>query len=193
MSKHELVYRFVASKIAYLNTLSNQNSNVYRALLANMRRGVGHYPGELPELWGIIFDRLPEELYGQGKPSGAEWAIYSALTLYALHQQGSEESVHCADDISIGKAAAALVKSEDDTDRILKRLNLIATSVSTEDLVYHLRGLIQLLKGESVKLDYARMAKELYLFQYADAANDIRIAWGRDFYRQINHLKENKS
>ena len=158
-------------------------------MLANMRRGVGKAPGELPELWGLIFDRMPEELLGNQGHSDAEWAVYSALTLYALHQQGSEESVQAAD-ISVGSAAACLVKSEDDTDRILKRLNLVATAVLQADLAYHLRGLIQLLKGESAKLDYARLAKELYLFRYPESANDIKLSWGRDFYRQINHKGE---
>ena len=158
-------------------------------MLANMRRGVGKAPGELPELWGLIFDRMPEELLGNQGHSDAEWAVYSALTLYALHQQGSEESVQAAD-ISVGSAAACLVKSEDDTDRILKRLNLVATAVSQADVAYHLRGLIQLLKGESAKLDYARLAKELYLFRYPESANDIKLSWGRDFYRQINHKGE---
>lgn len=158
-------------------------------MLANMRRGVGKTPGELPELWGLIFDRMPDELLGNQRHSDAEWAVYSALTLYALHQQGSEESVQAAD-ISVGTAAACLVKSEDDTDRILKRLNLVATAVSQNDLAYHLRGLIQLLKGESAKLDYARLAKELYLFRYPESANEIKLSWGRDFYRQINHKGE---
>lgn len=158
-------------------------------MLANMRRGVGKALGELPELWGLIFDRMPDELLGNQRHSDAEWAVYSALTLYALHQQGSEESVQAAD-ISVGTAAACLVKSEDDTDRILKRLNLVATAVSQNDLAYHLRGLIQLLKGESAKLDYARLAKELYLFRYPEYANEIKLSWGRDFYRQINHKGE---
>lgn len=186
MSKQDLIYRYVSSKIAYLSGIKDQSAG--RGMLADIRRGIGKSPGELPDLWGIIFDRIPEELLGYSKPSNSEWAVYSALTLYALHQQGSDDFVHIAD-VSIGKAAACLVKSEDDTERILKRLNLIATAVSPQDLAYHLRGLIQLLKPESAKLDYARLAKELYLFQYPDSANEIKIAWGRDFYRQINKNK----
>lgn len=190
MSKHELIFRYTASKIAYIESIRTQSAG--RAMLANMRRGVGKAPGELPELWGLIFDRMPEELLGDQAHSEAEWAVYSALTLYALHQQGSDESVQAAD-VSIGSAAVCLVKSADDTDRILKRLNLVATAVSQADLAYHLRGLIQLLKGEAAKLDYARLAKELYLFRYPEAANEIKLSWGRDFYRQINHQKENES
>lgn len=188
MSKHDLICRYVSLKLAYLESIRGQSAG--RAMLANMRRGVGKAPGELPELWGLIFDGMPEELLGGQKTSDAEWAVYSALTLYALHQQGSEENVHAAG-ISVGSAAACLVKSEDDTDRILKRLNLVATAVSPADLAYHLRGLIQLLKGVDATLDYAQLAKELYQFRYPEKANEIKLAWGRDFYRQINRKKEN--
>ena len=54
-----------------------------------LRRGIGKMPGDIPELWNILFDGLPEELMSKvGDPSYAEWSIYTALTLYALHQQG---------------------------------------------------------------------------------------------------------
>lgn len=190
MSKHDLIFRYVSSKLAYLNSIRGQSAG--RAFLANMRRGVGKAPGELPELWGLIFDGMPDELFGGQQTSDAEWAVYSALTLYAMHQQGSDENVHAAG-ISVGSAAACLVQSEDDTGRILKRLNLVATATSPTDLSYHLRGLIQLIKGVDAALDYARLAKELYQFRYPEKANEIKLTWGRDFYRQINRKKENVS
>ena len=47
-----------------------------KAQLAQLRRGVGKRPGELPELWGIFLRNMPEELMGkEGRPSYAEWAI----------------------------------------------------------------------------------------------------------------------
>ncbi|HBG23036.1 MAG TPA: hypothetical protein DDW83_07265, partial [Peptococcaceae bacterium] len=62
-----------------------------RAMLAKLRRGIGKQPGELPELFEILFMDMPEELYGIGdEPSYAEWAIYTSLTLFALHQQGKD-------------------------------------------------------------------------------------------------------
>ena len=188
MSKHDSVYRYTAAKIAYLG--QQNDSSAGRAMLADLRRGIGKAPGELPELWGIIFDRMPEELVGKGEPSAAEWAVYTALTLYTLHRQGSTEDVQ-KDGVSIGAAAAHLIHTDDDTERILKRMNLIATAVSPADLAYHLRGLIQLLKGDSVGLDYALLAKELYLFSFPESANRIKLAWGRDFYRQNQNNKEN--
>ena len=186
MSKCDEVYRHVKSRIESIFGMADRGAG--KGMLANLRRGIGKEPGELPELWGMIFERMPDEIID----AGAEWAVYTALTLYALHQQGKAENVH-ADGISFGTAAKELVQNEDDRDRILKRLNLVATAPSPKDLAYHLRGIIQLLKGTEARLDYARLAKELYLFRYPEEANRIRLSWARDFYRQSNQNEKERS
>lgn len=189
MSKREQVFMYTASKLEYLRSISDTGAG--KGLMANLRHGIGKKPGELPELWGMIFDRIPDELTGRKEASDAEWAVYTALTLYALHQQGSDVNMN-QKDISVGRAAANLVKNEDDTERVLNRLNLVATAVSPEDLAYHLRGLVQLLKSEDIPLDYARLAKELYQFHNNESASSIKLSWGRDFYGEIYKTKENK-
>ena len=62
-----------------------------RAELAELRRGVGRQPGDLPALWGALLADMPEQLQGSNGPSKAEWAVYTALTLFALHQQGEAD------------------------------------------------------------------------------------------------------
>lgn len=60
------------------------NPHQIRADLANLRRGIGKAPGDLPELWGLLFRDFPEELMSStGEPTWAEWAVSGALTLYA--------------------------------------------------------------------------------------------------------------
>lgn len=191
MSKAEQVYGYTAGKLNYLQ--SKSNTAAVRAHLAEMRRGVGKEPGELPVLWGMLFDSIPEELTGTGNASPAEWAIYTALTLYALHSQGNDAPMH-QKEISLGSAAAKLIRNEDDTERILNRLHLVATAVTPQDLAYHLRGIVQLLRSEGIPLDYARLAKELYQFHYEASANAIKLNWGREFYRSRRTAgKENEN
>lgn len=120
---------------------------------------------------------------GAQSVSDAEWAIYIALTLYALHQQGKDRPMQ-ADKVSLGQAAARLVKDEDDRERVLRRLSPVVTATSKEDLAQNLRGLVQLLKSDDIALDHARLAKEIYLFGNPDFAGNIKLAWGRDFYRE---------
>lgn len=190
MSRSEQIYKYTASKLGYLQRISDTGEG--RRILANLRRGVGKKPGELPELWGMIFDKIPEELIGDRYTSDAEWAIYTALTLYALHRQGSDKDMHQAD-ISVGRAAARLVKHEDDEKRILNRLNLVATATDPEDLAYHLRGIVQLLKSEDIPLDHAKLSRELYLFHNKEIAANIKLSWGRDFYRERNRSAEKEN
>ena len=71
-----------------LHRLQALPDNQRRAELAKLRRGIGHAPGELPELWGSFLLGMPESFQGRSAPSAAEWAVYLALTLYAMHQQG---------------------------------------------------------------------------------------------------------
>ena len=158
-----------------------------RAQLAQLRHGLGKAPGELPELWGILFQEIPDELCGKSRASDAEWAIYTALTLYAFHQQGNSASV-LGDSITIGHAAAGLVRREDDVDRIRKRLNSIVGAQTSEEMAYQLRGLIQLIRSADslIRIDYAGLARELYLLHFPERAKNIKLGWGRDFYSVIN-------
>ena len=75
---------FTKKKISQLLEQSGSNSGI----LAQLRRGIGKEPGEMPQLWGYFLQDMPEEFFGRDEPSRAEWAVYSAVTLFSLHQQG---------------------------------------------------------------------------------------------------------
>ena len=75
----EQVKGFAEKKLHALR--ENPDESGTRAYLAKMRKGVGKVPGADPELWGILFEDLPEELTGRGNtPGRAELALYAALT-----------------------------------------------------------------------------------------------------------------
>ena len=172
--------------------LKNPNPGGQKAALANLRRGVGHLPGEVPQLWGEFLLDLPEKMYGRnGQPSREEWAVYTALTLFALHQQGHElptEPMH-REDIRFGSAVGRLATDEDEMKRILRRLNAAATANSITALSHYLRGLIQLLRAEGIPLDYAALAGDIYHCQFPETAAQVRLAWGQDFYACYNKMK----
>ncbi|WP_294413419.1 type I-E CRISPR-associated protein Cse2/CasB [uncultured Ruminococcus sp.] len=160
-----------------------------KARLARLRRGAGKAPGEIPELWGEFLNGIPEEMYGRyGEPSRAEWAVYLALTMYALHQQGNSESIH-SDGMTLGKAAAKLMteNSDDERERVLRRFGPIVTAKDMYELSHHLRCLIQLLASKGIRLDYVQLADDIYQFQFDSERKKIQLKWGRDFY-----YKENK-
>lgn len=185
MSELSDVKGFVARKISIIQNMPEGGSQ--KAILANLRRGIGRVPGDMPEVWGIVFRDLPESLFSRnGEPTRAEWAIYSALTLYALHQQSrgpKAEPMH-VENVPLGRAVRRLAKSnsDDDLDPVRRRFNRMATSDSMEELTWHLRGIVQLLKSEGIPLDYVRLAEDIYRFQFPNLRSGVRLMWGQDFY-----------
>lgn len=172
----------------------NLNAGEAKGQLAQLRRGIGKSPGELPELWGIFLQTLPEELMSKGcDPTRAEWAIYTALTLFALHQQGHSESVNLqGKDNSLGCSARKLVHSDEEEERIRLKLSMAAQSDDMEELAYRLKTLVRLLSAKDIPLDYVDLAKDLFLFQSEKYVDRIRLKWGQDFYRKIKTNENGK-
>ena len=190
------VEQITAGKIQRILGLKNEGQR--KAVLANLRRGAGRTPGELPELWGEFLEGLPDDLCGTEKdgPSWTEWAVYTALTLFALHQQGHdcENAPMNKEGVGLGTAVARTANPESaglsadereaSFERVRRRFNIAATASNMEKLSWHLRGLIQLMSSQSVGLDYGRLARDLYLYQIPAARNGVRLQWGRDLYRE---------
>ena len=187
MAKKEAIQKIVSGRINALEHMSDESRR--KALLAELRRGVGKKPGELPQLWGALLQDLPEELMGKTQePSAAEWAIYTALTLYAYHQQSRDavtESMNHPKQ-GIGHAAALLVKEPDDLASVQARFNRFALAEDLPQAVTHLRSLVSLLRREGIGLDYGALAGELYSYQFQEAMSNVRLEWGRDFYRFVS-------
>lgn len=187
--------KFMRQKIERLKDLPE---NQLRAELAKLRHGIGHAPGEIPAIWGAFLTDLPEEFYrnDDGNASPGEWAVYTALTMFALHQQGHDFGSEWmnVDGMKFGASVRKLAKKdegkgedEDKLKRIRARFNKIATASDLPELNHHLRGVINLLSGNGIKLDYADLAVDLYNYSYAEGRTKVRLKWGQDFCRQIKN------
>ena len=194
VSRADAVYRQTERR---LFALRSGDDAMIRGRLANLRRGAGRKPGDDPQLWGLIFEDLPDYMEGRGgAPSREEWAIHIALTLYAVHQQGNDPKTHNmdVDKVSLGAAAAKLVAAyggEDARERVSRRFNQLALAQDIDSMAYYLRGFVQLLRAEDIGLDYAVLARDLYVYQTADGAASVRLRWGEDYYRTNNDDAEN--
>ena len=178
------IRNYMAHRLSWLLT---QAEHPQKAILSNLRRGVGHIPGDQPELWGVFLQDFPPELESQnGIPTQAEWAIYLALTFYALHQQGHglpENNMH-QKDVRFGRAVRSLVKLGEQPEdcSVLHRFNALATAGSMPECAQHLRGIIQLLRTGGIPLDYVQLAEDLYWLQNPVTAQRVRLRWGQDYY-----------
>ena len=140
---------------------------------------------------------MPESFQGRSAPSAAEWAVYLALTLYAMHQQGNDRPMNCPGN-TLGRAVRQLAErnsaGQDWTEAsVLRRFNALATADSMPEVSHHLRGMIQLLRREEIPLDYPQLAEDLYQYQFVDGAPNVRLRWGRDLYASpTEKTKENE-
>jgi len=176
-----------------------------RAELAELRRGVGRQPGDLPALWGALLADMPEQLQGSNGPSKAEWAVYTALTLFALHQQGEAGVSMNQPGRTLGGAVRQLAEKtsagQDWTESsVLRRFNALVTAEEITEISHHLRGMIQLLsaaKDGGIPLDYPQLAADLYELQcadprYAQTPANVRLRWGQDLYRDPKPAPDEK-
>ncbi|MFR8086899.1 MAG: type I-E CRISPR-associated protein Cse2/CasB [Lachnospirales bacterium] len=188
---------FVRQRIEWLERIPEPQQ---KAMLANLRRGIGRSPGDMPELWGVFLQDMPPEMQQErGDATREEWAIYLALTLYALHQQGysiSKNENMNQEGVSLGNAVGQLIKPEEDPveNSVLRRFNALATASDIRECAHHLRGMVQLLRANTIPLDYPKLAQDLYVLQFKDSAPNVRLHWGQDYYRvfQSKEKKEKK-
>lgn len=203
MSIKSEIGSFVAKRIAQLQRQEERSATGRsgNAMLASLRRGVGKAPGELPELFGVVLPELPEEFVSlDGTVTKEEWAGYIALTLYALHRQGGDgknDMAHTEEKVSVGRALKIFSDRQREgkqdlnaETRALQKMHMLITSKDMNELSYHLRGVVQLLKRDGIALNYITLAEDLYEFQDADRKNCVSLRWGRDFYRRNNKNKE---
>ncbi|MCL2807366.1 MAG: type I-E CRISPR-associated protein Cse2/CasB [Coriobacteriia bacterium] len=183
MSKAKSVEGFVAKKISALTSSRPGLESKQRAALAKLRRGVGKEIGGVPESWEVTLVDMPEELIGKKDAiSWAEQAIYTSLTLFALHQQGRIECVS-RKNISFGKMARWIVNPEKSNEQTVKRrFDAVLTSKDFVEFSRHARSLIQIAKANEVYLDYPRFAKDLFLYQNPELRTKVMLAWGKDFW-----------
>lgn len=185
---HNYMYGQIHSLVEQRNTSSGKSK------LARLRRGVGKIPGENHEIWGIFLNGMPEAfLSHDGTPTHAEWAVYLSLTMFAIHQQGYSESMHI-DGVSLGRAVAQLIETPDDDgeecERVLHRFGPIVTAKNMREFSHYLRAMIKLLASKEIKLDYIKLAEDIYFFQNPESRKKVQLKWGQDFY--INNNTNNK-
>jgi CRISPR system Cascade subunit CasB len=161
--------------------------------LARLRRSLTDAPGADPAVWADTLGTLPGELLGRGdEPSSYEQAAHATMCLYALHQQSQSTGMH-SPGRRLGTAVQALrqrLGEGDEGGPVLRRFHILATAGSFAETRHHLRGLVTMLRGEQVGLDYGQLAVDLRRLQSGRTAGQVRLAWGRDLYRRPPRHRE---
>ena len=153
------------------------------ARLAQLRRGAGKLPADVPELFGLTGADLlyQHQTLSDTEAVRAEAALFVTLTLYALHQQSRPDGDMHRPGLSFGAAVRRLMGDEID-EPIRKRFSQIGTSSTLLLRAERLRGMVKLLRAESIPLDYAQLARQLYQTQCPGGLTQARDAWSRGFH-----------
>lgn len=198
MSRRTEIIQFMNKKLAYINAVSESGEG--KAMFASLRKGAGRIPGESPELFGVLLTDMPEEFLSEsGTPTKEEWACYTALTLYAMHQQGNNPKIWCANtkkSMSIGAALAkyaALAADGNAYKRMALKLQALSSSKDMAEFSWHLKSIINLLKTRGVQLNYADFAGDIFLYQIEERRSGLFLKWGQDFYRREKTLEVNQN
>jgi len=178
----------VSRKVRWLQEAYLRNEASAGSALARLRHGVTSAAGSDLELIEFTTAGLyPDDVRMADAPTAAEHAAYTAITLYAVHQQSKRlKGMHIVDPehpFTIGRAARQLVASTGAEEAVRRRFVALGTASSWDEVVHHSRGLIQQLRANDIPLDYGRFARDLLRLRSGRYANDVRNAWGRDFFR----------
>lgn len=151
-TKKESVYGVTASILNKFT--SNLDTPATKATLSNLRSSISKPYSQTIEIFSILYKYLPDSFISEyGDLSYQEKAIITTLQIFSIHQQGNSQSVFLeADDENkyknIGYALKVLRTDENakSTDR---RFNAMISTDTFEDLTFHLRQLVSLLKSRS--------------------------------------------
>lgn len=198
LSQRETVYKVTSRILGKLN--NTLETSATRASLAHLRNSIGYDISHTVEIWKDVFSEMPIEFLSRdGLVTKEENAVFVALQLYALHQQGSSDSVHAKEQISakesidgtegrisvrkhnIGHSLKTL-RDPVEYSGIDRRFNAMITSSSFQELIVHLRHLVSILKSKSkAKVNYARLADDLFWYQNGKK-EQVRLRWGQSYY-----------
>ncbi|MFJ8692804.1 type I-E CRISPR-associated protein Cse2/CasB [Streptomyces roseolilacinus] len=185
-----IVGQLAAARITPLQKGYLKDEAAAVATLARLRTVAGKDALSIPHLWGLI-DTGP--LYAQGEDTNArplrehelqwaEQAFYTALSLWATHQQSRRTGMHHGSGGELGTAIRRLMPANEITEPILKRFIRAGTAPSFSRLAQRLRELVMLLRQHDLPLDYALLAEQLYTWQQPGGPEAVRTTWGRSFH-----------
>lgn len=172
---------FVDTRVQRLQQGMLRRESSAVAMLAHLRHAAGKSPGSVAQIWPVTVSDSLAGPHAGDDPTHAEVAVHVAMTLYAVHQQSVPDRMHQRGR-GFGRALRALRPAAADTDPVLRRFQALGTADSLDELTYHARGLVQLLRAGRLAQDYALLADQLVAWQRGDEVR-VRLQWARDFYR----------
>lgn len=177
--------------------LSNINDVSYiKTQLAILRKSVGNK--KIADVLPIIIQYIPDEYIGQkAELSDGEQAILNTMQLYAIVNQGNIENLKVVEPSNpwenMGTSLSLLRNSNGSSDKAAldKRFNIMITSETYDEFLYHLRQMIRIIKSKKqIYIDFPKLGEDLFAF-LKGKEDDVRISWSRQYYL-VRDIVENR-
>ncbi|GEE03853.1 hypothetical protein nbrc107696_42990 [Gordonia spumicola] len=182
---------YVARRANELHAGAQKNSGAAVAAFAKLRRAASSEIGEDAAAWQTAFLGFATTDADYPFPTYDEQAVYTALTLYAFHQQSKTQAMH-TDGPSLGAALNRLAYaagSDAPSEPVVRRFNALVTADTVDEVHWHLRSLIGQLRSHGIALDYGMLADDLARLAGRDrtgageSRRAVQLRWSRDFSR----------
>lgn len=188
------------------------NGDTDKASLSALRSAATIDGYRAQKVWPVFLSNLDEQwLSKNGKATREESAIFAAVRMYALHQQASDACVFSRRNYSdkkdekkkdvekIGRelfeALNWLKQGTDSHEALDRRVQALLGTNNYNAVIDQLVHLMQIIKSKKtgIQIDYARLAGDLYKFQFGyRQANEVRLRWGEQYYRAFKKLETNQ-
>lgn len=188
------------------------NGDTDKASLSALRSAATIDGYRAQKVWPVFLSNLDEQwLSKNGKATREESAIFAAVRMYALHQQASDACVFSRRNYSDKKdekkkdvekngrelfeALNWLKQGTDSHEALDRRVQALLGTNNYNAVIDQLVHLMQIIKSKKtgIQIDYARLAGDLYKFQFGyRQANEVRLRWGEQYYRSFKKLDTNQ-
>ena len=184
MSRKTEIRDYVAKtigRLSYLNAAGCASGD-----FAALRDGAGKTPNESTKAMLLALKDIPEEFMDtDGVPTKEQWAIFTAITLFALHQQGHSKSVHRFGQ-TMGKAFRKMYRDRTATkadEAFSVKLCALSRTRNIKLFATKLKSIINWMSETVPSIDYAALAVDIYEWQIPKARNNVFMRWATDFNR----------
>jgi CRISPR system Cascade subunit CasB len=146
--------------------------------MAELRRGVGKTVAQTPALWPYVIRRDAGTRTEQANDA-SENATHIALTLWALHSQGSGPTAN-REDMSFGRAMNELhaIVGGDTVPAHFASLLAARNDIVRER---HLRSLVGLMRAKGIGFDYPALAADLADLHGRTSSDRVKRHWARSY------------
>ena len=140
-----------------------------RGALAALRRGLGHPPGTVADMYRYVVPWLSDDA-----PRWREDAYYLVAALFAYHPAEGGTG-------NMGRHFARTRDPKGDNTAIEHRFTALLAA-HLDDLDFHLRQAISFLKSKDVPINWHQLLFDVMAWGHPDYHEDVQRNWARSFW-----------